>query len=122
MPTEEFVTIYADRDFKGGSQKLQPGRYNLDYGPVGDNNISSVRIPEGWTVTMYDGRDFTGTSREFTASASSLGEFDNIISSISIRDTTARQERTLTGKFEDLVLAMVDPHVDFLAKELNRAQ
>jgi hypothetical protein len=32
----------------------------------------------------------------------------------------AKTKSALGGKFEDLVLAMVDPTVDFLAKDLNK--
>ncbi|UFQ99886.1 peptidase inhibitor family I36 protein [Streptomyces sp. Go40/10] len=46
------VTVYSDPDYAGKSAALEPGRHKLD--PALDNTISSIRVPAGWSVTLYD--------------------------------------------------------------------
>ncbi len=51
------VIIYYDSYFNGPSQALYPGVYsapNGDFGPVGDNLLSSIRVPAGYTVVACD--------------------------------------------------------------------
>ena len=108
MPTEEFVTVFADRNFQGGSQKLQPGSYNLDYGPVGDNNISSIAIPDGWTVVVYADLDCQGEAKTFSASAAELGDFDDRISSIVISNASSIPVGPLPSQAPQLVFLAFD--------------
>jgi hypothetical protein len=85
MPTEDFVTIFADRQFKGVSAQLKPGDYNLNLGAVGNDNISSIRIPEGCEVTAFVDMNFGRDSKKFTADVADLASFDNKISSMKVR-------------------------------------
>lgn len=39
------VTVYIDNNFGGTGQQLQLGQYNLDYSKVGEDTISSIRVP-----------------------------------------------------------------------------
>lgn len=83
------VTVYTECNFDGLSAKLQVGDFNLaqlkKFG-IGDNEISSVKVPEGMSVTVYE-FDFL---RGETASASSdvacidTGSFANRITSLSV--------------------------------------
>lgn len=82
--TDECVTIYTDCDFRGESHQLQFGIYNINYPTVGDNSISSISIPVGWTVTIYTESDLTGESKILTTSLADLGNFNDKISSMSI--------------------------------------
>lgn len=57
------VTIYEDENFNGRSVTLGPGSY--DYLPkVGfrDNALSSLQLPQGWKVVLYDQPNFRGNS------------------------------------------------------------
>lgn len=55
------VTLYAD-DFYGTAQKLTPGRYTfMDMG-IGNNTLSSIQIPRGLRVTLFDSDHFDGAS------------------------------------------------------------
>jgi hypothetical protein len=47
------VTLYAD-DFYGTSQKLSPGKYTFMEMGIGNNTLSSINIPRGMRVTLYD--------------------------------------------------------------------
>jgi hypothetical protein len=55
--------------------------------------ISSIRIPAGWSVTVYEQDDYVGTSTTFTADVPDLervpgpcgNDWDDCISSIQVR-------------------------------------
>lgn len=99
------VIIYTDSHFKGGSQALGPGRYNINYATVGDNTISSISIPPGWKTTVYADRDYKGEMREYTQSVATLGDFNDRISSIIVSDESANiglRTGPLKGQLLDL--------------------
>ncbi len=50
----QYVTLYDDCDYRGRSRTLRPGRYNLDQTGFGGNRLSSIRIPNGLKVVLYD--------------------------------------------------------------------
>ncbi|MEW2079612.1 hypothetical protein AB0941_39780 [Streptomyces sp. NPDC013433] len=77
------VTVHGKRGCKGKSQTLQPGAY--DTSALEDNDfISSVTIPEGWTVTLYEDSEFTGRSRTLTKTGDVGEDFENITSSLTV--------------------------------------
>jgi hypothetical protein len=65
-PFVNSVVAYADVDYRGASQTFQLGRYsgNMLNG-VGQRTISSIQIPNGFKVTVFDGANFDGVSRVF---------------------------------------------------------
>lgn len=85
MPSDNSVTIYKHKGFKGGSVELPEGCYNIDYTNVQNDTISSIHIPVGWSVTVYSDRDSRGESRIFRNSVQDLEDFDDRISSIWVR-------------------------------------
>jgi hypothetical protein len=71
-PPTTGVTFYQDINYGGTATSAIPkGSYTLAqlqaFG-LPDNWASSVKIPTGWTVTMYTNDNFTGTSWVRTAS------------------------------------------------------
>ena len=96
------VTIYQDPEFRGNSRALMGDIVDLDNaaGPCGagvggdwDDCISSIRIPTGWEVTVYQDDNYGGASATFTADVTDLERrpgpcsdgWDDCISSIRIR-------------------------------------
>ncbi|MCA6091027.1 hypothetical protein LE181_02420 [Streptomyces sp. SCA3-4] len=65
------VVFFSDANHKGKSAALGPGRHVLD--ESFNDTISSVRVPKGWTVTLFDGRNFDGESLALKSDALSLG-------------------------------------------------
>ncbi len=68
------VSFFADANYGGAATTIIPkGNYTLSqlqgYGFVNDW-ASSVKIPSGWTVTMYADDNFTGSSWTLTADKS----------------------------------------------------
>jgi urease subunit beta len=97
------VTIYREIDFNGNSKELDEGEYNIyDLGLgisdniVGDNKLSSLTVPAGMKVILYEYEDFRGRSKTFTRNVKNLtkvkieggnvlnNSFDNRTSSIRI--------------------------------------
>jgi hypothetical protein len=88
--TEVTITVYTDR-FQGASQELLPGRYRAIDLAVGNNSISSIRVPRGMRVTIQDREDKTGFSRTIVTDSDLAGQrFDNNISSLMVEDLDAR--------------------------------
>lgn len=87
---EVTITVYTDR-FQGASQELLPGRYRAIDLTVGNNSISSIRVPKGMRVTIHDREDKTGFSRTINTDSDLAGQrFDNNISSLMVEDLDAR--------------------------------
>jgi len=70
------VTIYKDVDFKGNRKELDEGEYNIyDLGigdNIGDNKLSSLTVPAGMKVIVYEYEDFRGRSKTFTSNVKDL--------------------------------------------------
>ncbi|MCT9094244.1 hypothetical protein N4G70_36195 [Streptomyces sp. ASQP_92] len=68
---------------------LQAGTYDLTKpGDVGNDAVSSVKVPSGWTVTLYADTGLKGASKSFTSDVSYVGDdFDNAASSIKVSST-----------------------------------
>jgi hypothetical protein len=79
--------FYTDTKYNGKAMELSPGEYNLTSGYYASYNdeISSVRIPAGYEVTVYADSYYSGQEKDFGKNVSSLvGIFNDEISSIKI--------------------------------------
>ncbi len=79
-PAGSNVIVYKEMKYNGMSRALGDGNFNTQtLGFIG-SNISSVYIPQGTTLTVYDNR---GASRIFTISVANLAQYgwDNKITS-----------------------------------------
>ncbi len=98
----ENVTVFDGADFKGSFKENGPhfrtginyertiakGQYTKEqlwsFYSIVENTISSMQIPKGWKVTVYDGEQFDGPSAVYTSDVPNLGALDNAISSLKI--------------------------------------
>lgn len=74
------VTFYKDISFSGTAVSLQKGSYTLaqlNAAGIPNNWMSSLKVPSGWTVEVYDGDNFTGTKWTYTADSSWIGTAAN---------------------------------------------
>ncbi len=63
------VNLYADANYQGKVTPCTEGRINsLGFGA----NISSIQIPAGFAITVYQGQNLTGSSKTFTSSVNNL--------------------------------------------------
>ena len=86
--TSGVATLYEHSNYGGWTVSLEEGSYDykdiLAKGIVNDQ-ISSLRVSDGYKVTIYDDEGFKGTSKEFTSDASYVGdEMNDKTSSIKI--------------------------------------
>lgn len=83
------VTAYQNLNYGGYSGGLDLGNYTLaqlQARGIADNDITSLKIAPGFKVTVYEGDNFTGTSKEYTADIGWLAETNDLISSLKITD------------------------------------
>lgn len=62
--------FYADGGYGGLGVSLNPGSYTmaqLNAAGIPNDWMSSLRVPAGWTVQVYEHNDFTGTVWTFTS-------------------------------------------------------
>ncbi len=84
------VTVCKDANYAGYTVQLPVGTYTLAqlqaFGIVNDD-ISSVKVPAGRTVTMYKDDNFAGTSKVFTANQADFATigFNDVVSSIKVQ-------------------------------------
>jgi len=83
------VTLY-DLNFSGRSQTLAPGTYEYQDLIMGNNAVSSVTVPYGLRVTLYEYGAQEGRSMSLTKSADSKflesQQFDNITTSVVVTE------------------------------------
>lgn len=78
------VCFYSGTGYTGSRFCMDQGDMTPYVGAANNNRISSIRNPDGYRVTVCDDAGY-GDCRTYSTSARSLGDFDNVISSIRIR-------------------------------------
>jgi hypothetical protein len=79
------VTLFADSKFSGPSEGFRIGAYDrVDLGRVGDDRASSVKVPPGLQVTLFEHAGFKGRTKLLTADAPDLGGFDDLGSALEV--------------------------------------
>lgn len=92
-------TVYQDVNFSGYAVGLDAGDYTfaqLKEKGVSDNDITSLKVAQGFKITAYDGDNFTGTSVDFTADNGWLADWNDKITSLRIR---ANGDASISGTF-----------------------
>jgi hypothetical protein len=79
------VIIYQHADYQGNYQKLTSGRFRLSSISIGNDTLSSLKVPTGWRVTLYRHDNFTGDEKVFTTDTPYVGDdFNDQTSSIGV--------------------------------------
>lgn len=83
------VTCCGDYFYGSYNVVLSPGNYTtsqMTAAGIANNSMSSIKVPSGYTVTGYDGDNFTGTSWVFTTDTPEFGTLNcnDMISSIKV--------------------------------------
>jgi hypothetical protein len=81
-PAATKVTVFSGGGFTDSFQTFGPGRYNMSQITLGNDTIQSIRVPEGWRVTLYHDANFSGSALVLTRDASSLGSMSGQASSL----------------------------------------
>jgi predicted alpha-1,6-mannanase (GH76 family) len=83
------VHVYQNINYGGFYSQLTPGTYTLaqlQASGVVDNDITSLTVPPGYAVTVYENDNFTGASKKFTTNTAWLADWNDRISSLKIID------------------------------------
>jgi predicted alpha-1,6-mannanase (GH76 family) len=81
------VHVYQDINYSGFYSQLAEGSYTLaqlQARGVSDNDITSMTVPGGYSVTVYENDNFTGASKTFTANVSWIADWNDRVSSLKI--------------------------------------
>ena len=77
--------MYGDCDYRGSNKLLSPGTYGDDDLGIGNDQLSSIRIPRGYKVTLYKDNGLRGESIVLTSDQRCLnGHWDNSVSSVRV--------------------------------------
>ena len=93
--------VYSDGYYGGADMALTPGRYDFDQvsAGVGNDTVSSVRVPKGWRVTLFSDANFSGAKKVLTASTDFTADFNDLTSSILVEAPFSRRGNTLYGRW-----------------------
>ncbi|MZK50950.1 beta-1,3-glucanase family protein [Clostridium beijerinckii] len=86
------VTFYEDINYGGASVSLQPGNYTLSQlntAKIPNDWMTSLKVPSGWTVEVYENDNFTGTKWTYTSDTPWVGnDANDKMTSVKIYSTT----------------------------------
>lgn len=103
--TDSKIVIYQDANYQGASQQLSEGNYNLPNLTIGGDQLSSLKVPKGIKVTLYEHPEFKGRSKSFTEDTPWVGDdFNDITSSIKV-------EKILITDMESMEVEVVTEHL-----------
>lgn len=111
-PAADAPVFYKDCNYNGTSVKLGGGLYNstkLLAAGVRNNDISSVKVSNGYTVTLYDTNSFGGAKVVLTSDTNCLVAkgFNDKTSSIEISYTQAANKPTVAMSCTNSILKAV---------------
>jgi len=79
------VTLYKDCNYGGSNVSLGAGYYNTNEMGIGDDAISSIRVSNGYSITLFENASFSGKSTVYNDDVSCLGfNWNDRVSSIRI--------------------------------------
>jgi len=85
--TDQRVILYSDANFRGLSASVLPGTYStMELAGFMDNSLSSLFLPPGYRVVLYEFENFGGKTYTITATKSgfSISGWNDKTSSIAI--------------------------------------
>lgn len=70
--SDNAVTLYSDCDYKGSRSTLRIGDHNIHDLGIKNDDLSSLRVPRGYSITLYSDENFRGSSKTFYNSVDCL--------------------------------------------------
>lgn len=80
------VVLYEHADYLGVSVALDLGRHTNEDFSLLTGKLSSVKVPEGYIVTLYENSDFTGNKKILTQDTVFLEDFNDLASSVVVSE------------------------------------
>lgn len=78
------VVIYRHVNYEGASQELDKGVYDITDLAIGNDALSSLRVPPGMKVTLYSNAGLQGNAKVFTQDTAWVGNMNDRTSSIKV--------------------------------------
>ena len=67
------VTLYHDYDYRGGSEVISGDVSDMSSTRIGNDSVSSIRVPRGCHVTLFRDNNYRGTSETLSYDQPNLG-------------------------------------------------
>lgn len=81
------VGLFEDCNYTGKKYYLTPGSYKVNYMQIANDRLSSLQIPKGMRVTVYEHDDFKGRSATYTSNVACLTDgFNDNVSSLVVEN------------------------------------
>ncbi len=79
------VTLYRDCNYQGYSKTLAEGSFTVYELGVGNDNLSSIRVPNGYSITLYVDNNYQGATIKYSDDISCLPyDWNDRVSSVTI--------------------------------------
>lgn len=92
LKIERIPVVYIDANYKGAAVGLDVGSYSVSdlvAKGIPNDSISSLKVPSGYKVTLYEHGDFRGATKVLLGDTSYLGnDFNDKTSSIKVERTS----------------------------------
>ncbi len=84
------ITLYKDSNYTGTSQTLTVGRYDYTLLTIGNDQLSSMQVPSGCKVTLYQNGAFSGATQTLTKdwAGSASDPWNDITSGVEVMEST----------------------------------
>ncbi len=80
---QNYVTLYENCNYSGRNQRLAPGNYRYYQLGIGNDKLSSMRVPGNLKVTIYEHDNYSGNSQTYYANTTCLpAEWNDKASSV----------------------------------------
>ncbi len=85
---QQYVTLFENCNFSGKSYVLEPGNYRVYEMKIKNDQLSSIQVPNGMKITIYENNDFKGKSKTFISNIACLDSlWNDMASSIAVEST-----------------------------------
>jgi hypothetical protein len=89
---QNYVTLHDQCNYSGRQYTLEAGSYRTYQIKIDNDKLSSIQIPSGWKVTIYENDKFEGRSATYTSSVNCLdASWRNMASSIIVESAYNNQ-------------------------------
>lgn len=82
---QNYVSLYDQCNYSGNKYTLEPGNYRLAEMKIRNDRLSSITVPTGMKITIYEHDNFNGKSKTFSNNTPCLdNDWRNMTSSVVI--------------------------------------
>ncbi len=96
------ITVYSECNYRGRSATLIPGEYaalSLSRAGLADNSISSIKVPDGFEIQLFENDFYRGRSGTLAANSDCLVErFNNVVSSVIVSGEAVATEPVVVSQ------------------------